>query len=100
MHMLRSPLAPTLMSAQAVRRHSAAIMALAQAGQARHFTWHPERMALVSAYVSNVIRQRYPDLDVPYHSRWRHFEYGGVDRWAVVAREHGLDAPSARLERA
>lgn len=89
-----------LMSAQAVRQHSAAIMALAQAGQARHFTWHPERMALVSTYVSHVIRQRYPDLDVPYHSRWRHFESGGVDRWAGVAREHGLDAPSARLERA
>lgn len=95
-----SSLADSLMSARAVRQHSAAIMALAQAGQARHFTWHPERMALVSAYVSNVIRQRYPDLKVPYHSRWRHFEAGGVDRWAHVAQEHKLDAQSARLERA
>lgn len=96
----RSSLAHVLMSAQAVRRGSSVIMALAQAGQARHFTWHPERMALVSAYVSNVIRQRYPGLDVPYHSRWRHFESGGVDRWAGVASEHGLNVPSARLERA
>jgi len=93
-------LADTLLSAQAVRTHSAAIMALAQAGQARHFTWHPERMAVVSAYVTGVIRQRYPDLKVPYHSRWRHFEAGGVDRWAAVAAEQGLDGPSARLERA
>lgn len=93
-------LAETLLCAQAVRTHSAAIMALAQVGQARHFTWHPERMAVVSAYVSGVIRQRYPDLKVPYHSRWRHFEAGGVDRWSAVASEHGLDAPSARLERA
>jgi hypothetical protein len=89
-----------LLNAQAVRRHSQAIMALAQEGQARHFTWHPERMELVSAYVCSVIRERYPDLKVPYHSRWRHFEAGGVDRWAAVAHEHGLDTPSARLQRA
>jgi len=89
-----------LLSAQAVRTHSQAIMALAQAGKARHFTWHPERMALVSAYVTGVIRQRYPDLKVPYHSRWRHFEAGELDRWSQVAHEHGLDGPSARLERA
>ncbi len=92
--------AESLLTSQAVRRHSAAIMALAQEGKARHFTWHPERMALVSAYVSDVIRKRYPDLKVPYHSRWRHFEAGGVDRWAAVADEHGLSGPSARLERA
>lgn len=89
-----------LLSAQAVRAHSRAIMALAQAGKARHFTWHPERMALVSAYVTGVIRQRYPDLKVPYHSRWRHFEAGELDRWSQVAHEHGLDGPTARLERA
>lgn len=103
MSALQAPLptlAECLLSAQAVRRHSTAIMSLAQSGKARHFTWHPERMALVSAYVTNVIRQRYPDLKVPYHSRWRHFEAGGVDRWSAVAREHGLDAHSARLERA
>lgn len=100
MHIPRSALTDVLLSAQAVRAHSAAIMARAQAGQARHFTWHPERMAVVSAYVSGVIRQRYPDLRVPYHSRWRHFEAGGVDRWGALAHEHGLDAPSARLERA
>jgi len=93
-------LADKLLGAQAIRAHSAAIMALAQSGQARHFTWHPERMALVSAYVTGVIRQRYPDLRVPYHSRWRHFEAGGVNRWAAVAHEQGLDAVHARLERA
>lgn len=92
--------ADQLLTADAVRRHSAVIMALAQAGQARHFTWHPERMAVVSAYVTTVVRQRYPNLNVPYHSRWRHFEAGGVHRWAALAHEHGLDATSARLERA
>src|SRR5439155_345736 len=30
--------------------------------------------------------RRYPDLDVPYHSRWRHFETGGIDRKAELDR--------------
>ncbi|MFT3857941.1 MAG: DUF1688 family protein [Aquabacterium sp.] len=81
------------------RRHSAAILALALQDRARHFTWHPERMDVVSAYVAQVIRQRYPDLKVPYHARWRHFEAGGVDRWQALARTSGL-AQASRLERA
>jgi len=90
----------SLLSAQAVRRSAQALMQAAQAGQSRYFTWHPERMAVAAAYVAGVIREQYPDLRVPYHSRWRHFEAGGLDRWAMVAHQHGLDGPAARLERA
>ena len=32
---------------------------------------------------SAITRRRYPDLDVPFHSRWRHFSAGGVDRAAA-----------------
>ena len=63
-------------------RACAQIMAAAERGQTRHLAWHPERLAATAAYVAGTIRQRYPDLDVPYHSRWRHFEAAGVDRWA------------------
>ena len=90
----------SLLTAQAVRRSASALMAAAQAGQSAHFTWHPERVAVAAAYVAGVIRERYPDLQVPYHSRWRHFEAGGLDRWAMVAHQHGLDGHTARLERA
>lgn len=89
-----------LLSAQAVRRGACAVMQAAQAGTAEHFTWHPERVAVAAACVAGVIRERYPDLKVPYHSRWRHFEAGGVDRWTPLAHQHGLDSPTARLERA
>jgi len=93
-------LATHLLSAQAVRSHSQAVLALAEADEARHFTLHPERMDVVAAYVLQVIRDRYPDLKVPYHSRWRHFEAGGADRWGLVADSTGLAAPHKRLERA
>ncbi|RZL03269.1 MAG: DUF1688 family protein [Rubrivivax sp.] len=96
-----SAVAPeSLLSAKAVRRSASVLMAAAQAGQSTHFTWHPERVAVAAAYVAGVIRERYPDLQVPYHSRWRHFEAGGLDRWAMVAHQHDLDGHTARLERA
>jgi hypothetical protein len=34
--------------------------------------------------VAALTRQRFPDLRVPPHSRWRHFEAGGVDRAAQL----------------
>ena len=40
-------------------------------------------------------RTRYPDLEIPYHSRWRHFEAGGVDRKAELDdRLAELDTPA------
>lgn len=83
--------AAALLNAQAVRRHCAALMGLIEQGKSAHFTWRPEQLAPTARYVADTIRQRYPDLNVPYHSRWRHFEAGGVDRWGALARSAGLD---------
>lgn len=77
--------AAALLTAQAVRSHCVQIMALAEQGAATHFTWHPEQLDITAAYVADTIIQRYPTLQVPYHSRWRHFEVGGIDRWAQLA---------------
>ena len=95
-----SALADTLLTARGVRRQCQALMARAQANETRHFTWHPERMELVSAYVTRVLRERHPDLQVPPYSRWRHFEAGGVDRWAQIEAQQGWGRPTRRLERA
>ena len=84
--------ASSLLTAQAVRARCGEVMASVEAGQSPHFTWHAERLPAVADYVVETIRRNYPDLRVPYHSRWRHFEAGGVDRWAGVQREAGLDA--------
>ena len=46
---------------------------------------HPERLDGVADYVAGVIRRAYPDLRIPHHARWRHFQAGGVDRWATLA---------------
>ena len=96
----RSPTAARLLTAGAIREHCGEIAAWIEAGQSPHFTWHEERLPAAAAYAAEVIRERYPSLRVPYHSRWRHFEAGGVDRWARVADQNGLSGEAARLERA
>jgi len=92
--------AAELLNAKAVRKHCREIMAYVAGGESPYFTWHEAQLPATAAYVADVIRERYPDLNVPYHSRWRHFEAGGMDRWGAVATAHGLDAASAKEERA
>lgn len=92
--------AAALLNAKAVRRHCEQIMAYVVRGDSPHFIWYAERLPATAGYVTEVIRERYPDLSVPYHSRWRHFEAGGVDRWGEIRRVHGLDALEQRDERA
>lgn len=74
-------------------------MALAGSGRARHFTWHPEHLPAAATAVVDTTRERYPELRVPYHSRWRHFEVGGLDRWGQLAGRAGLtDTAAARAQ--
>jgi hypothetical protein len=47
----------------------------------------PERLSPTADFVAEVIKQRYPGLDVPVHSRWRHFVLEGRDLWADIARK-------------
>ena len=54
-------------------------------GRSRHFTLDESRLPAVAGYVADVTREAYPDLKIPYHSRWRHFSAGGVDRWGELA---------------
>ena len=82
--------ADAILSAEAVRSHCGQIMALAEQGSAPHFTLHMQQMPAAAAWVADTIRLQYPDLDVPYHSRWRHFEAGGIDRWGRLAMAQEL----------
>jgi hypothetical protein len=72
-----------LRSTTAIRQRAQGLLARARAGQSRWFTVHDAAPA--ADMVAELTRQRYPSLDIPYHSRWRHFEAGGVDRPAQLA---------------
>lgn len=88
------------LSAQAIRSSASAVMARAQANESRHFTWHPERMAVAAAYVVALMKERYPGGQVPLHSVWRHLAAGDAQRWEQVATGHGLSPEQTRLEHA
>ena len=42
----------------------------------------------------------YPSLDVPFHSRWRHFVFDGLDRWAQIDRATAWPDTAARARSA
>jgi hypothetical protein len=82
--------ASELLTAAAVRARCAIILGAAERGETRHFRLVPWRLDDAVRRVLAVTRRRYPDLAVPYHSRWRHFSAGGIERAALVAP--GADA--------
>jgi Protein of unknown function (DUF1688) len=83
---LREDPAAALGSAATIRERCRNIAAAATAGGSHHFRIDRRRLGDTAAMVAAVTRRRYPDLDVPYHSRWRHFETGGLDRKALLDR--------------
>ena len=85
----RGPAHP-LLTAAAIRTHCAEVARETLEGRSEFFRWHEARLPAVAAYVTGVIRERYPALQVPVHSRWRHIEAGGIDRWGELAAARGL----------
>lgn len=81
-----------LLSPQIIRDGAKKIHDEAVAGKT-HFRVHPERLDFTVDYVLATIRQNYPDLKIPFHSRWGHFRPGGEDRsrW-LEAKIKDLDA--------
>ena len=74
-----------LYDAAAVRERCRLVQRWVADGRSPHFTLDESRLAAVAAYVAEVTRAAYPDLTIPYHSRWRHFSAGGIDRWSALA---------------
>lgn len=81
----------SLLSAAAVRARADRLLEIGLAGELRHFAVDLLKLPAVAGRVIALTRHRYPDLAVPLHSRWRHFEAGGVDRWDMLASARGFD---------
>ena len=70
-----------------IRARCANITRAVEAGASAHFRLECGRLDAVAQRVAALTRERFPDLTlIPMHSRWRHFEAGGIDR------RHALDA--------
>ncbi|MCS0503155.1 URC4/urg3 family protein [Ancylobacter mangrovi] len=73
-----------LRSPAAVRSRCHLVLDYVLAGRSAHFTVDEAALGTVADYVAEVTRQAYPTLDIPYHSRWRHFDAGGLQRWPAL----------------
>jgi hypothetical protein len=69
-----------------VRARCNAILRSVQDGVSPHFSVNLDRLDDAADRVATLTLARFPTLDIPFHSRWRHFEAGGVDRKAELDR--------------
>ena len=72
---LSSPI-NTLLSAAAVRERAHEMLALGLEGRIDGWAVDLSRMSRAAELTAAVTRERYPDLDIPFHARWRHFVVG------------------------
>jgi hypothetical protein len=54
------------------------------AGRLPHFRVDLAQLAAAASFVAGIIRETYPDLNVPLHARWRHFVFDGRDLWSEI----------------
>jgi hypothetical protein len=83
--------ARSLLSAAAVRER--AHMMLALGDKLPNFQVDSARLDETAKLVIETTKAAYPPLDVPFHSRWRHFDIDGFDYWNEI--DQAMVWPSA-----
>ncbi|MBF2076030.1 MAG: URC4/urg3 family protein [Synechococcales cyanobacterium C42_A2020_086] len=76
-----------LRSTPAIRERCGQLFALALQDELPHFCCNLAQLDAAAEYVLQVMRRSYPDLQIPFHSRWRHFQVGGIDRLAQLRQQ-------------
>ena len=88
-----------LRSARAIRERCGNILDAVRAGRSTFFRVDESKLEDAARVVERVTLERYPDLKVPFHSRWRHFSAGGLDRAGQLDQALG-SASAAECARA
>jgi len=78
-----APIVHALLSAAAVRERCHWCLEAAHSNALTHFQLNSDALNACAEFVAEETRTNYPDLNVPFHSRWRHFETSKGD----LARE-------------
>lgn len=75
-----------LRTPQAIRAQAEKMLKYAEDGRSQWFALDAQGLEAAVQATLTVTRKRFADLAlIPFHSRWRHFEAGGRDRWAALA---------------
>ncbi|MDB4973846.1 MAG: putative pyrimidine-degrading protein [Myxococcaceae bacterium] len=76
-----------LRSPQTIRLRCQRVLEAGLRGELAHFAVDLTRLAEAARLTAEVTRERYPSLQIPAHSRFPHFDAGGVPRLAGLMRE-------------
>jgi hypothetical protein len=68
----------------AIRQRCRQLLTRARHGESPWFVVDAGVIDTAAGAIVEATRKRYPRLQVPFHSRWRHFDAGGVDRRAQL----------------
>ena len=91
MNVIDDPAIRELWTVEAVRERANELLDCGERGGLEHFSVDAARLDAAAGFVAEVTRKRHPDLRVPLHSRWRHFEGpNGAGRWDTLADGAGL----------
>ena len=94
LHAQAEAAAKILRTTTAVRERCKGLLTRARHGESAWFVVDEGFLESAAREVVDATKRRYPKLHVPLHSRWRHFEAGGVDRKAELDRLlHDLPRP-------
>jgi hypothetical protein len=70
----------------AIRERAGQVLKYVEDGRSAWWMVDPNGLESAVQATLTVTRQRFPNpAAIPFHSRWRHFEAGGHDRWAKLA---------------
>ncbi|MFZ5676560.1 MAG: DUF1688 family protein [Pseudomonadota bacterium] len=92
--------ASPLLSSAAVRKAAQRMLADGLDGKLDHWSVDLDQLPKTAQLVAQVTRENYPSLSVPFHSRWRHFEAGGIDRWGKILAERAWPGKEAQTRAA
>jgi hypothetical protein len=88
----------SLLNAAAVRSRAERMLALGLDDRLPNFRVDLAKLEAVADLLAATTRKNYPSLEVPFHSRWRHFVVGGLDHSQAFAED--LRDPEARARAA
>ncbi len=88
----------SLLNAEAVRDRAHRMLALGLDDKLPNFRVDLGRLDDAVERVLSVTKKNYPTLDVPFHSRWRHFVTLGFDRHADLAEDFADPTARARAD--
>jgi hypothetical protein len=70
----------------AIRERAEKMLTYVEDGKSAWFAFDGNGLEAAVQATLDVARRRFPNpADIPFHSRWRHFEAGRRDRWAALA---------------